>query len=129
MKRWFVARIVEEEPGTDTWVPKVALYPNVNFRIWSKAGFAFCLGQLGTNNIDQLTGDNDIRLIPDASLDNLLNTIPTSVRNAMTTGLTNAGFDLQGVVGTWSFRRLLKHLKLQLQSDDNIESGDVLDTF
>ena len=127
MKRWFIARMVEEEPGTDTWVPKVATYPNVNFRIWSKDGFAFCFGQLATNNLTQFDGDADIRLIPDAALDNMLNTIPTSVRNAMTAGLTSAGFNLTGVVGTWSVRRLLKHLKLQLQTDDDIESGDVRD--
>jgi hypothetical protein len=127
MKRWFIARMVEEEPGTDSWVPKVMMYPNVNARYWSKDGFAFALGQLGTNNLTQFDGDNDIRIIPNAALDNMLNTIPTSVRNAMTNGLTTAGFNLQGVTGTWSVRRLLKHLKLQLQADDDIESGDVRD--
>jgi hypothetical protein len=38
MKRWFVARMVEVSP--DEIGPKVATYPNVNFRIWSKDGFA-----------------------------------------------------------------------------------------
>jgi hypothetical protein len=125
MKRWFVARMVEVSP--DEIGPKVATYPNVNFRIWSKDGFAFCLGQLATNNLTQFDGDPDIRLIPDASLDNLLSTIPTQTRQSMITGLTNGGFDVTAVKTTWSFRQLLKHLKLQLQTDDNIESGDVRD--
>ena len=129
MKRWFIARMVEEEPGSDSWVPKVGMYPNVNYRIWSKDGFAFALGQLGTNNIDQFDGDNDIRLIPDAALDNLLSSLSQATRTAMQNGLTNGGFDISAVKNTWSFRQLLKHLKLQLQADDNIESGDVRDTF
>jgi hypothetical protein len=45
----------------------------------------------------------------------------------MITGLTNGGFDVSAVKTTWTFRQLLKHLKLQLQADDNIESGDVRD--
>jgi len=127
MKRWFIARMVEEEPGTDSWVPKVAMYPSVNHRTWSKDGFAFGMGQLATNNLTQFDGDNDIRIIPDAALDNLLSSLSQSTRTAMITGLTNGGFDISAVKNTWSFRQLLKHLKLQLQSDDNIESGDVRD--
>lgn len=127
MKRWFIARMVEEAPGTDTWVAKVVTYPNVNARYWSKDGFAFALGQLATNNLTQFNGDPDIHTIPDAALDNMLNTIPSSTRNAMTAQLTAAGFSLTGVTGTWALRRLLRHLKLQLQADDDIESGDVRD--
>lgn len=125
MKRWFIARMVEAEPGEI--IPKVGTYPNVNYRVWSKDGFAFCLGQLATNNLAQFTGDNDIKLIPDASLDNVLSTIPTATRNAMITGLTNGGFSVTAVKNTWTIRQLLKHLKLQLQTDDVIDSGDVRD--
>jgi hypothetical protein len=125
MKRWFVARMVEDGPGNI--VPKVSMYPNVNMRVWSKDGFAFGLGQLATANLTPLQADPDIRLIPDASLDNLLSTIPTQTRQEMITGLTNAGFNVTAVKNTWTFRQLLQHLKLQLQADDNIESGDVRD--
>jgi hypothetical protein len=125
MKRWFIARMVEVEPGEV--VPKVSTYPNVNHRIWSKDGFAFCLGQLATNNLTQFDGDNDIKIIPDAALDNLLSTIPLATRNAMITGLTNGGFDISAVKQTWSMRQLLKHLKLQLQDNGNLENADVRD--
>lgn len=125
MKRWYFGRMVEVEPGEI--VPKVATYPNVNHRTWSKDGVPFCLGQLATNDLTKFDGDPDIKIIPDAALDNMLNTIPTSTRNAMTSALTAAGFDVSAVRGTWSLRGLLKHLKLQLQSDDNIEAGDVRD--
>ena len=125
MKRWFVARMVQI--GPDEIGPKVATYPNVNFRVWSKDGFAFGMGQLATNNLTPLLADPDIRLIPDASLDNLLSTIPTQTRQEMITGLTNGGFDVTAVKNTWTFRQLLKHLKLQLQADDNVEAGDVRD--
>jgi hypothetical protein len=124
MKRWFIARMVDIDGEIG---PKVGTYPNVNYRIWSKDGFAFCLGQLATNNLTQFDDDNDIKIIPDAALDNLLSTIPLARRNAMITGLTNGGFDISAVKQTWSVRQLLKHLKLQLQADDNIESGDVRD--
>jgi hypothetical protein len=99
----------------------------VNFRVWSKDGFAFGLGQLATNNLTPLLADPDIRIIPDASLDNLLSTIPTQTRQEMIAGLTNAGFGVSAVKNTWSIRQLLKHLKLQLQNDDNVEAGDVRD--
>ena len=125
MKRWFIARMGDYE-NEGTLVPKTNLYP-CNTRIWSKAGFAFCLGQLGAADLTAINADPDIRLIPDAALDNTLSTLSAATRNAMRTGLENGGFDISAVTNTWSFRQLLKHLKLQLQSDDNIESGDVRD--
>lgn len=125
MKRWFIARMGDYE-NEGTLVPKTNLYA-CNTRVWSKAGFAFCLGQLGASDLTAISADPDIKLIPDAALDNQLSTIPTATRNAMITGLTNGGFNIQAVRNTWSIRQLLKHLKLQLQIDDNIESGDVRD--
>lgn len=125
MKRWFIARMVETEPGS--LGPKVETYPGVNFRIWTKPGFGFCLGQLATNDVNQFDGDGDIRLIPDASLDNLLSSIPLATRNAMSTALTDGGFNVSAVRNTWSIRQLLKHLKVQIQADDVIDAGDVRD--
>jgi len=124
MKRWFIARMVEVDGEI---MPKVATYPNVNHRTWSKDGFAFGLGQLATNNLTQFSGDTDIRLIPDAALDNALSTIPTATRQAMSAALTVAGFNVSAVKRTWSVRQLLKHLKAQLQTDDDVETGDVRD--
>lgn len=124
MKRWFIARMVEVDGEI---MPKVATYPNVNHRTWSKDGVAFGLGQLATNNLSQFSGDADIRLIPDAALDNALSTIPTATRQAMSAALTDAGFNVSAVKNTWSVRQLLKHLKAQLQADDDVETGDVRD--
>ena len=124
MKRWFIARMVEVDGEI---MPKVATYPNVNHRTWSKDGFAFGLGQLATNNVTQFSGDTDIRLIPDAALDNALSTIPTATRRAMSAALTDAGFNVSAVKNQWSVRQLLKHLKAQLQTDDDVETGDVRD--
>ena len=124
MKRWFIARMVEVDGEI---MPKVATYPNVNHRTWSKDGFAFGLGQLATNNLTQFSGDADIRLIPDAALDNALSTIPTATRQAMSAALTDAGFNVSAVKNTRSVRQLLKHLKAQLQTDDDVETGDVRD--
>ena len=124
MKRWFIARMVEVDGEI---MPKVATYPNVNHRTWSKDGFSFGLGQLATNNLTQFSGDTDIRLIPDAALDNALSTIPTATRQAMSAALTDAGFNVSAVKNKWSVRQLLKHLKAQLQTDDDVETGDVRD--
>lgn len=124
MKRWFIARMVEVDGEI---MPKVATYPNVNHRTWSKDGFAFGLGQLATNNLTQFSGDADIRLIPDAALDNTLSTIKTATRQAMSAALTDAGFNVSAVKNQWSVRQLLKHLKAQLQADDDVETGDVRD--
>ena len=128
MKRWFIARMGDyENDGAN--VPKVAIYPGVNFRMWSRPGFAFCLGQLAAQDLTALQADPDIKLIPDAALDNALSSIPKTTRDAMVAQLTDAGFDVSAVRTTWSVRQLLKRLKLQLQTDDNIESGDVRDAF
>lgn len=125
MKRWFIARMVEIEPGEIA--PKVATYPNVNFRVWSKDGMAFGLGQLATNNLAQFNGDGDIRIIPDAALDNLLSSIPTATRAAMITALQDGGFNTSAIRTSWSLRQVLQHIKRQLQGDDVIDSGDVRD--
>lgn len=125
-KRWFIARMGDYE-NDGSRVPKVAIYPNVNYRLWSRPGFDFCLGQLASNNLDQFSADPDIKLIPDSGLDNELSSLPAAVKNAMQTQLQAGGFNISAVRNAWSVRQLLKHLKLQLQSDDNIESGDVPD--
>jgi hypothetical protein len=125
MKRWFIARMGNYD-GEGTVVPATNKYV-ANTRIWSKPGIDFCLGQLGAASLVGINNDPDIKLIPDAALDNLLTTIPAAVRSAMIVNLTEAGFDVSAVKGSWSIRQLLKHLKLQLQTDDDIESGDVRD--
>lgn len=126
MKRWFIARMGDyENDGTN--VPKTNLYPAVNTRTWTRPGFGFCLGQLAATSLTALQADPDIKLIPDAALDNALSSIPKTTRDAMVVQLTAGGFDVSAVRTTWSVRQLLKHLKLQLQTDDNIESGDVRD--
>lgn len=127
MKRWFIARMGDYE-GDGSRVPATNKYV-CNTRIWSNSTIAFCLGQLAAPDLTGINADPDIKLIPDASLDNLLSTIPTATRNAMITNLTAGGFNVSAVRNNWSVRQLLKHLKLQLQTDDNIESGDVRDVW
>ena len=126
MKRWFIARMGDYE-NDGALVPKTNLYPAVNTRIWTRPGFAFCLGQLAAASLTALQADPDIKLIPDAALDNALSSIPKTTRDAMVAQLTGAGFDVSAVRTTWSVRQLLMNLKRQLQTDDNIESGDVRD--
>jgi hypothetical protein len=125
MKRWFVCRLVEVDPNE--WEPKVGSYPNVNYRVWTKTGFNFCLGQLATNNVSQFGDDNDIRIMPDASLDNTWGTVPAGTRSAVQTFLTNAGFTFTGLNNQSTIREILQHLKGQLQTDTDVESGDVVD--
>lgn len=126
MKRWFIARMGDWE-NNGTLGPKLTVYTNVNYRLWSKPGVAFCLGQLASNNIDQFAGDPDIKLIPDAALDNTISTLSAEMLRNMRDQLIAGRFDVSAVKNTWSFRQLLKHMKRQLQTDDNIESGDVPD--
>jgi len=125
MKRWFIARMVEIEPGEIA--PKVATYNKVNYRIWQKPGFGFCLGQLSTNNLAQFSGDGDIRLIPDASLDNALSSIPAGTRADTLQALQDGGFNTEAVRASWTVGQMLRHPKRQLQADDVIDAGDVVD--
>jgi hypothetical protein len=123
MKRWFVALLVTDADGNTS--PKVEQYVRVNYRIWTKDGFGWCFGQLATDNVSQFDGDNDIFVLPDASLDNAFSTIPTSVRNAMLNTLQAAGFETSDIKTTWTIRQVLQYLKGQLQTDNDVESGDV----
>jgi hypothetical protein len=112
--------------GEGTRVPATNKYV-CDTRIWSAPGMAFCVGQLGTKDLTGLSSDPDIRLIPDAALDNLLTAIPAAVRSQMIVALTEGGFDVSTVKGSWSIRDLLKHLRRQIDARDDIESGDVRD--
>lgn len=123
MKRWFVARMGDYE-NDGSLVPKTNLYP-CNSRTWVKTGMTWCFGQLATDDLSGLSADPDIKLIPEAAMDNMLSTIPAAVRTAMRNNLTAAGFDISAVTNTWTIRQLLKHLRIQLQGSDDIESGDV----
>ena len=126
MKRWFAARLGFYDPeDSNTRVPKVEVYTRVNYRIWSAPGFAWCFGQLATDNVSQMDGDNDIYLLPDASLDNAVSTIPNNVRNTMNTRLQAAGFDTSAIKLSWTIRQVMQYLKGQIQSDNDVESGDV----
>jgi hypothetical protein len=123
MKRWFIARMVEIAP--DEWAPQVAAHAGVNWRAWSKDGFGFALGQLAASDLTAIAADPDIKLIPDAALDNTLNSLSSATRTALTNNLAAAGFDIAAVRNTWTVRRLLQHLKLQLQADNDVDAGAV----
>ena len=125
MKRWFIARMGDYD-GDGSRVPATNKYA-CDTRVWSTPSIAFCVGQLGAASLTGINTDPDIKLIPDAALDNLLSTIPTATRQAMITGLTAGGFDVSDVKNTWTFRALLKHLRFQIDARDDIESGDVSD--
>lgn len=126
MKRWFIARVGDYE-GDGALVPKVNLY-ECNSRVWSKAGFGWCFGQLAAKDLTPLQADPDIFLIPDGAMDNAISTFPVAVRNNMKTKLEAAGFLFTGVKTTWTVRQLLVYLLKQLQPTlDTVESGDVRD--
>lgn len=123
MKRWFIARMVEIAP--DEWAPAVAAHAGTNWRAWSKDGIGFALGQLAAPDLTAISADPDIKLIPDAALDNTLSSLSGAARTALTNNLTAAGFDVDAVRNTWTIRRLLQHLKLQLQTDNDVDAGSI----
>jgi hypothetical protein len=129
MKRWFVARLVDLGDGSLTPAIEKPQYTNVHsFRVWSRPGFGWCFGQIGTSNVAQFQGDADIRILPDTTLDQLWSSLSTSTRNAVIAQLQAAGFSTTHIKNSSSIRIVLQGLKRQLQADDDIESGDVRDT-
>lgn len=127
MKRWFIARMVEEEPGSGSYVPKVAAY-GANYRVWSKDGFGWGFGQLAARNLTAMQADPDIMIFPDAVLDMTWGSVPSATRTAVRTKLEGAGFVYSGITTGWTIRQILVKLLQQLQPALNsVEQGDVVD--
>lgn len=126
MKRWAICRIGDYE-NDGTLVPKFNVY-SCNSRIWTKAGFGWCIGQIAAPSLTEINADPDIFVLPDGAMDNALSSFPVAVRNTMQNKLTAAGFSFAGVKTTWTLRQLLIFLAQQLQPAlDSVEQGDVRD--
>ena len=126
MKRWAICRVGDCE-NDGTLVPKFNVY-NCNSRIWTKAGFGWCIGQIAAPSLTAINADPDIYIIPDGAMDNAISTFPVATRNAMKTRLEAAGFEFASVKTTWTVRQLLVHLAKQLQPAINsVEDADVRD--
>lgn len=127
MKRWFIARMVEEEPGSDSWAPAVHKY-GCNYRVWTKPGFAWSFGQLGAKDLTAMQADPDIYILPDASLDIAWSAVPTGTRTAVRNKLEAAGFSYSGITTGLTIRQILVKLQQQLQPAlSSVEKGDVTD--
>jgi hypothetical protein len=126
MKRWFIAKLGDYE-GDGSLISKVATYPNVNRRQWSKPGLTWCFGQLATNDITRFSSDADIYILPDGVMDMAVSAIPAGVRITMTTKLQAAGFTTSAIKVSWTIRQVLQYLKGQLQANTDVEAGDVVD--
>lgn len=113
----------EESP----YRPKVADYPKIN---WSavvshnpdgtlKFPWAFVI----VKAIDHtaLLADNQIKALPDISLDLTVGDLPAGVRNALNTALTNFGIDTSPVKLSTTIRQVLRYLgrKHVLDFDEN----------
>lgn len=126
MKRWAICKVGDYE-NDGTLVPKFNLY-NCNSRIWTKAGFGWCIGQIAAPSLTEIGADPDIFVLPDGAMDNALSSFPVAVRNKMQSKLTAAGFSFTGAKTTWTLRQLLIFLAQQLQPGlDAVEQGDVRD--
>ena len=90
MKRWAIARMVVDGDGNN--VPAVNRYP-CNWRIIHKGVPTWVLCQISAGNIAQIDADPDIKVFPDTTLDMRVSDLSATVRTALTTRLTAAGFD------------------------------------
>ena len=133
MKRWFLAKLdFYEEPENEggALVPKTNLHTTssggpINTRIWSRPGFGWCFGQLATDTLTAMNADTDIYILPDASMDIVWNNVPKTKRNEVKAVMESAGFSYAGITTNSTIREILQKLKGQLQSDNDVESGDV----
>ena len=125
MKRWFAARMGDFENDGSS-VPKVNLY-QCDSRIWSVAGRAWCIGQLGTNKLGRLQADPDIILFPDATLDLEWRTVGNGIRAQFAAAITAAGFDASSIAQGATVRDVIAMFVHQIMPGINIEDGDVVD--
>ena len=126
MKRWAICRVGDFE-NEGTLVPKFNLY-QCNSRIWTKPGFAWCIGQIAAPSLTEINADPDIYVLPDGAMDMMLSSIPSGTRTTMRNRLEAGGFVFTDVKNTWSVRQLLVYLAKQLQPAlTTVEQGDVRD--
>lgn len=124
MKRWAIAKLIDD--GSGGLESAFNRYP-CNTRIWTKPGFAWCIGQVAAADLVAMLADPDIHILPDSTLDMSVGNIPVGVRNAMKTKLEAAGFVYTNVKTSWTVRQLLNYLAQQVNPEINIEQGDIPD--
>lgn len=123
MKRWCISRMVETEPGN--WEPKISQYAKA-WRALSVDGAPWALVHFSINDLKPVLSDNQIKLLPDATLDAAWSSLPTSVRNAAKSAMEQAGF-AWSVSNNWTVRQIINYAGGQLQPGTDFTAGDVHD--
>lgn len=123
-KRWVLCKMGDFENTGDT-VPKLNLY-GANSRVWTGSR-EWAFGQVGYDNIAELSLDPDIYVLPDAPMDMSIGSIPVAVRAEMKAAAESAGLEFSAVKTTWTYRSMLNYLAGQIQSGADVELGDVQD--
>ena len=124
MKRWAIAKMVDAGDGN---IESAFNRYRCNTRIWTKPGFSWCFGQIAAPSLVDMNADQDIYVLPEATLGMAVGSIPSAVRTTMRNKLEAGGFSFEGVKTTWTVKQLLMFLKGQLDPLGDIESGDVVD--
>jgi hypothetical protein len=125
MKRWAVCKVGDYE-GDGSRSPKITQY-TPNWRAWTAPAKAWSFVQFAADDLTAIQADNEIHILPDATLDATWGTIGTAIRNAIVTKLTAAGFDTGSIKTAWTIRQVLVYLAGQIQPLVNLEAGDVVD--
>lgn len=130
MKRYYVCRVVGDGTENNPYRPKVANYPvnwvgilGSNPDGTPKKAWALVL----VNAVDHtaLLADNQIKAIPDLSLDATWGTLSTPQRNAAKNAIEAEGIDLSWVNNQTTIRKILRYLGQEQESGFNENKFDV----
>lgn len=118
MKRYYVCKIIGDGSDSEPYRPKVADYPvawvgMVGSNPNGTPRFGWALVLVDTVNHDQLLNDNQIKAIPDATLDSTFGSLNTPTRNAVRNFLNAEGIDTQWIQNGTLIRKIIRYLGQQ----------------
>src|SRR5689334_20677360 len=106
MRRYYLSRVVGTGAFTDRFRAKAAdLARDVGGNCTAKVSDGavagdWCLAVVDVLDHTTLLADPDLKALPDMSLDALLNTVSTQLRNRLLTDLQAIGVDTSGITAT-----------------------------
>jgi hypothetical protein len=124
MKRFYICKKVGTGTDDDPIRPKAMDYDNASVSAYMASNRNWCLAIVAAADHTDIAADPECFQLPDLSLDIKLSTLPTAIRSAALTKLTQVGLPVS-VTTNDTFRVLLRHIAANLVSDFNEDRFDV----
>lgn len=129
-KRFYISKIIGTGEETDPYRPKVADYgvPWVGVISSNEDGtpkYSFAFVVVRTQDHTALLADQQIKGMPELSLDAQISSLPSNVRQQMLQFVTDEGIDTSGLNGSSTMRQVLRRIGQHLVASFNENRFDV----